>query len=81
MMEQLMAWERVKVMERYISMNSLSELLDGYDVDDIACATGYYVYEDEPEPEYDDVDEFLDEADIDDVIEWLENKGYTVMED
>ena len=94
MMEQLQSWERKEVAERFVS---LSEFCDGYDADAIESATGYYVYEDHPDicdlEDEDTADllielmrrgeeeEILDHMDINDVIEYLEDKGYTVTED
>ena len=96
MMEQLMSWERVEVVKRFIS---LREFLADSDAVEIENATGYYVYEDEPESEcdledesaQDLIDELLDRGDNElmldsmdiniDIIPYLESKGYTVMED
>ena len=94
MMEQLQSWERKEVAERFVS---LSEFCDGYDADAIEHATGYYVYEDDPEEidlrgedtsdliielmQRGEDEEILDHMDINDVIEYIEYKGYTVTED
>ena len=94
MMEQLQSWERKEVAERFVP---LSDFCDGYDADAIEKATGYYVYEYDPEEiDLQDEDtsdliielmrrqeqeEILDHMDINDVIEYVEDKGYTVTED
>lgn len=94
MMEQLQSWERKEVAERFVS---LSDFCDGYSAEAIESATGYYVYEDNPEEidlqdedTYDliielmrrqEQEEILDHMDINDVIEYVEDKGYTVTEE
>lgn len=94
MMEQLQSWERKEVAERFVS---LSEFCDGYDADAIESATGYYVYEDcpnktdlEDEDTWDllhelkrrgETEELLDDMEFSDIIEYLEDNGYTVKED
>lgn len=91
MMEQLMSWERAEIARRFVS---LSEFCDGYDANDIECATGYYVYEDEPESDIEDEDScdliselidrgeeelMLDSMDINiDIIPYLKRQGYIV---
>ena len=94
MMEQLQSWERKEVALRSCY---LSQLLEDFDATAIEHATGYYVYEDHPDicdlEDEDTADllielmrrgeeeEILDHMDINDVIEYLEDKGYTVTED
>ena len=94
MMEQLMSWERVEVVKRFIS---LREFLADSDAEEIENATGYYVYEDEPETDIEDgnsidlISELIDRGDNElmldsmdiniDIIPYLESKGYTVTED
>ena len=66
MMEQLQSWERAQVIEK-VSINA-RELLGYFSAEEIESATGYYVYEEEPET---DEQEVIEDASSTDLISEL----------
>ena len=64
--DQLQSWEREELVEK-LGMDFIYSVIRNMDVDELANVSGYYVYEDEPEPD-------LECVDIEDLIDTLEEE-------
>lgn len=64
--DQLQSWERQELVKK-LGMDFVYSTIRDMDVDELADVSGYYVYEDEPEPDFECVD-------IDDLIDALEEE-------